>query len=86
MKIANRIKQLATEHGKTIGQLAADMGVVQPQLSRTINNERINLKDLEMLAEKIGCKVGDFFTEETTDQPQQFVCPHCGKSLSVKIE
>ena len=64
MILADQIKKVATEHGMTISEIAATLGVKQPQLSRTINNERISLKDLEAIAGAIGCKVGDFFRDE----------------------
>lgn len=74
MNLAENIKKEAKKHGKTISQLAEDLGVMQPHLSRTINSERITLKDLESLAEKIGCNVGDFF-------PDTYTCPRCGTRL-----
>lgn len=65
MNISNNIKAIASKHGKTISQIAAEMNVAQSQLSRTINNERINLKDLQAIAGVIGCQVVDFFSEES---------------------
>ena len=64
MNIANNIKAVAGRHGKTISKIADEMGVAQSHLSRTINNERISLKDLEALADNIGCSVADFFQDE----------------------
>ena len=88
MKIANNIKAVAMEHGKSVSQLASDMGVLQPQLSRTINNPRITLEDMSKLADAIGCKVSDFFRdemEEETAHGSSLVCPHCGKPISVEL-
>lgn len=76
MKLADNIKKVAKAHGKTVTQLASELGVMQQQLSRTINNERITLKDLEMISEKIGCKVSDFF-----DESPSLTCPRCGARL-----
>ncbi|MBR1526584.1 MAG: helix-turn-helix transcriptional regulator [Prevotella sp.] len=84
MNLANNIKAVANEHGKTISQLAEEMGVAQSHLSRTINNERISLKDLESLSEKIGCQIGDFFSIGSDNN--KTVCPHCGKPISIKID
>ena len=78
MNLAQNIKRVASEHGKTISQLASIIGVAQPHLSRTINNERISVKDLEVISEAIGCKVGDFFGE-----PASLVCPKCGARLKL---
>ncbi len=85
MNIANNIKAVASAHGKTISQLAEEMGVAQSHLSRTINNERISLKDLEAISERIGCKVGDFF-ESTPSSTSEKVCPHCGQSLNIRVD
>lgn len=89
MKIANNIKAVAMEHGKSVSQLANDMGVLQPQLSRTINNPRITLEDMSKLADVIGCSVGDFFREEKEGgcavPSVRLSCPHCGKDVSVNV-
>ena len=89
MNLANSIKSVAKKHGTTITQLANELGVLQPQISRTINNPRISLEDLSKIADVIGCKVGDFFMYEvengTTAQASSFVCPHCGKEIKVTL-
>lgn len=81
MNLASRIKTVASSHGKTISQLAAEMNVAQPQLSRTINNERISLQDMVAISEAIGCEVSDFFTEQGGNEENTFSCPHCGKPI-----
>ena len=83
MNLANNIKRVAKEHGKTITQVAKSLGVLQPQLSRTINNPRISLEDLNKLAEAIGCQTGDFFSseEETVITVSSKV-----KTIKIKIE
>lgn len=75
--IANRIKEKAKENGKTITSIAAELGVMQQALSRTINNPRITLEDLEKIAGAIGCSVSDFLE----DGQNTIVCPHCGKKI-----
>lgn len=86
MKIANAIKTIALAHGKSVSQLAQEFGVLQPQLSRTINNPRITLEDMEKIAEAIGCSVSDFFNFEEDKDKHTFVCPHCGKPIKVNLE
>ncbi|MCR5158643.1 MAG: helix-turn-helix domain-containing protein [Prevotella sp.] len=80
MNIANNIKAAANAHGKTISSLATEMGVAQSHLSRTINNERISLKDMEALATLIGCEVSDFFNDNPSPT---LVCPKCGARLKL---
>lgn len=79
MNIAERIKKVASTHNMGVGDIAKAMGIKQPQLSRTINNERINLKDLEAIASVIGCSVSDFFCDTIT-------CPHCGKPIKIELK
>lgn len=80
--LANRIKEKAKEKGKTITGIAAELGVMQQALSRTINNPRITLEDLEKIAGVIGCKVADFMEEKTNT----IICPHCGKVIHFSKE
>lgn len=83
MNLANNIKRVAKDHGMTITQVAESLGVLQPQLSRTINNPRISLEDLNKLAEVIGCQIGDFFSseEETVITVSRKV-----KTIKIKID
>lgn len=85
MNLANNIKQLAKEHGITITQLANELGVLQPQISRTINNPRITVEDLSKIAGVLGCGVGDFFKDGDRAVPL-LTCPHCGRELRVTLE
>ena len=88
MNIANNIKAQAKAHGLTVTQLAERMNVLQPQLSRTINNPRISLEDLTRLADIIGCKVKDFFTDEQEPAPIGWSvrCSNCGKEIKIRID
>lgn len=86
MNLANNIKSVARAHGVTITQLANELGVLQPQMSRTINNPRITAEDLQKIATVIGCSVGDFFRDEATSQHPVIVCPHCGKEMIIRVE
>lgn len=86
MKIANEIKKKALAHGKSISTLAKDLGVLQPQLSRTINNPRISLDDMQKIADAIGCKVGDFFSDEPGKNDTHIICPKCGAQIKITAE
>lgn len=87
MNISRNIKSVATKHGKNISQLAKELGVAQSHLSRTINNERISLKDLEAIAQKIGCEVNDFFSVGMESSASTTItCPKCGSHISIKVE
>lgn len=86
MKIADNIKKIALEHGKSISSLAKDLGVLQPQLSRTINNPRITLEDMHKIADAIGCNVSDFFDDEKEQDETHITCPKCGAEIKIKLE
>ena len=90
MNIANNIKAVAKEHGKTISMLANEMNVLQPQISRTINNPRITLEDLSRLADAIGCNVSDFLKEEKENDRaisgSIMICPHCGERIMYTVK
>ena len=75
--LANRIKEKAKENGMTITNIAERLGVMQQALSRTINNPRITLEDMEKIAAVIGCKVADFMEEKK----DTIYCPYCGKKI-----
>lgn len=75
--LADRIKDAAKKHGTSITEVANKLGVLQPAISRTINNPRITYKDLTEIANAIGCKVSDFMN----DEPNTITCPHCGKEI-----
>ena len=83
MVISERIKAIAKKHGKTVSSMAQEMGVAQQHLSRTINNPRITLQDMEKIAQHIGCDVADFFVQ---DDAPPFICPHCGKPIKITLE
>ena len=80
--LAEKIKSIANEHGKTISGMAGEMGVAQSHLSRTINNPRITLQDLQKIANVIGCNVSDFFSH----RENVLICPHCGKPIKINVE
>ena len=75
--LANKIKDAAKGKGMNITELANALGVKQPQLSRTINNPRITLDDMEKIAQAIGCKISDFIEEPTNE----IYCPYCGRRI-----
>lgn len=81
MVIADKIKKVAATHGKTISQIASEMGVAQSQLSRTINNERISLKDIAAICDAIGCDMSEIFSKEYS-----FTCPNCGCKLEISVK
>ena len=82
------IKGVIKAHGYTLIDVADKMGITKGGISQIVNGSP-NVKTLRTIAEIIGCKVGDFFTDEMTEEKVSspvIKCPHCGKELKVTIE
>ncbi len=82
------IKSVAKSHGLTMVQVAEKLEISKGGLSQLINgNPTIN--SLRSIADAIGCRVGDFFTDEMSEEKDSspiIRCPHCGTELKIKIE
>lgn len=74
------IKKVIKERGLTVKEVADKMGISSVGLSQHINGNP-SVQVLARIAEAIGCEVGEFFTS-----PQSITCPHCGKTINVKVE
>ena len=82
------IKGVIKAHGYTLIDVADKMGITKGGISQIVNGSP-NVKTLRTIAEIIGCKVGDFFTDEMSEEKLSspvIKCPHCGKELKVAIE
>ena len=82
------IKGVIKAHGYTLIDVADKMGITKGGISQIVNGSP-NVKTLRTIAEIIGCKVGDFFTDEMTEEKESapvLRCPHCGKKLKIKFE
>ena len=82
------IKGVVKFHGFTLIEVADKMGITKGGISQIVNGSP-NVKTLRTIADIIGCKVGDFFTDEMTEEKVSspvIKCPHCGKELKIKIE
>jgi len=82
------IKGVIKAHGYTLIDVADKMGITKGGISQIVNGSP-NVKTLRTIADIIGCKVGDFFTDEMTEEKVSspvIKCPHCGKELKIKIE
>ena len=74
-------------HGYTLIDVANKMEITKGGISQIVNGSP-NVKTLRTIADIVGCKIGDFFTDEMTEVESAPVmrCPHCGKELKRKIE
>lgn len=78
----NRIKEVISEKGYTITELAKEMGIKRETLSRNIKSPSSNT--LERLSKALGVPVWQFFA--SPNEVQKFVCPTCGTELRINIE
>lgn len=81
------IKGVVKAHGTTLNSVAEKMGISKGRLSQIINGKP-TVENLRTIAEKVGCKVGDFFTDEMTEVENTspvFKCPHCGKKIHITL-
>lgn len=80
------IKAVIKAHGYTIERIANEWeskngkSITKGALSQSINNNP-TVDTLQKIANVIGCKVGDFFFDETGNQ---ITCPKCGAKFEMK--
>ena len=81
------IKGVVKAHGFTLVEVAEKMGITKGAISQVVNGEP-NVKSLRAIAAIIGCKVGDFFSDEMseTETEPSYRCPHCGKEIKIRLE
>lgn len=75
------IKKVIKDHGFTISQVSERLNCSQSALSQSINNNP-SVERLREISKVIGCRMSDFFADETEDA-NTFVCPKCGTRLKV---
>lgn len=79
-----RVQELCKEKGITMQELAKKMGVTYQALYSSISGNP-TIGKLGEIANALEVDVVDLFaTSKRTNA--SFVCPHCGKSLTIKIE
>ena len=79
-----RIKEVIKERGTTVQDLAERMGITRVGLSQHINGNT-SVEVLERIASAIGCPVTELFEQPNKDV-LSLTCPHCGKSITLKVE
>ena len=79
-----RIKEVIKERGTTVQDLAERMGITRVGLSQHINGNP-SVEVLERIASAIGCPVTELFEQPNKDV-LSLTCPHCVKSITLKVE
>lgn len=81
-----RIKEVLKEKKMTVVSLASSVGMAQPSMSNIVNGKSTpSLETLEKIANALDVDITELF-----DQPKKsalaITCPHCGKSINIKVE
>lgn len=78
MDFKKRVKEICTERGILLKDLANILGITPTGLSSAINQDYPQLQTLERIAKALGVEVADLFKDDKTIQ-----CPHCGKKIII---
>lgn len=79
-----RIKEVIKEKGTTITELADKMGINRVNLSNMINGNP-TYETLDKIATALGVNITELF-EQLQSNEAGITCPHCGKSITIKVE
>ena len=77
-----RIKEAIKAHGKTINEIAEQMGINRVTLNSHMTGNP-SFAILVRIAEAIGCSVTELIDD--ADREQTVSCPNCGAKLKVTI-
>lgn len=85
-----RIKELLKEKGLTQQELADMVGVSYQSMKQTLNAPSVTTSTLEKIATALNVPMWQLFVSPEEVQPKKDVlsltCPHCGKSINIKVE
>lgn len=69
-----RVKECCKKHNILMSELARQMGYEQvTSLNQLLRRRKIGLDKLELMAEIIGCRVTDLFSEESKNELTAFI-------------
>lgn len=79
-----RIKEVIKEKRMTITELADVMGINRVNLSNMVNGNP-TVETLNKIADALGVPLTELF-EQPKSNNAYLSCPHCGKSINIKVE
>lgn len=84
-----RIKEILKEKGLTVNQLADMLEISRQALSKQIQGKML-VETAQRIAEALDVPMWQLFASPEEVQPKKdglsFTCPHCGKSINIKVE
>lgn len=79
-----RIKEVIKEKGSSIQELADRIGINRVTLSNSINGNP-TVETLNKIADALCVPVTELFEQPKKDS-LSLSCPHCGKSINIKVD
>ena len=81
-----RIKDVLKEKKVTVVSLAGIIGIAQPSMSNIVNGKSMpSLETLEKISSALEVPLTELFEQSKSDTAS-LICPHCGKSITLKAE
>ena len=80
------IKKAIKESGFTISKVAERLGIAQPSLTTQLINGTMSISRAKEIADIIGVSLSELVADENDQQGISFVCPHCGKPITLHID
>lgn len=79
-----RIKEILKQQGHTQRWLAEQVRITPIALNKILKRDRPTFDNLEALASALGVAIPELFADYSSTST--LVCPHCGKTITIKIE
>lgn len=82
-----RIREIIEQQGITTKELADRMGITQSALNQHISGNP-SVKVLSSIAANLGVEIWQLFVSpsDVAFNGTTIKCPHCGKSINIKVE
>lgn len=84
-----RIKEILKEKGMTVNQLADMLEISRQALSKQIQGKML-VETAQRIAEALDVPMWQLFASPEEVRPKKdglsLTCPHCGKSINIKVE
>ncbi len=79
-----RVKEVIKAKGLTMQQVADVLGITRDTLTRNINGNP-TIETLERIANALEVDITELFEQPKKDSVS-ISCPHCGKSINIKVD
>lgn len=80
-----RIKEILSQKGLTQKWLAGKLGITEAEMTRMLQRDALNDKTQENIASALAVRRCELFSD-FADGTATIVCPHCGKTITIKTE